>query len=419
MIAVAGHSSSDVGPAATLAATIEAWRADRSSVALANKVDELSSQIPRVVPARRIHRWWLDLAATYEPERVGTLLATLHLQARASKRGEWASFFERLERVLAWPDDPRVAMALAGCLREPPMLAVRTTLAHRRTAHAMFETVARRITAIGDLRALARISPLRPHFSDPVREHIALALARAPAPMHVDTATSPGWQAVLADPFSLHARMVLADEYLGRGDPRGDLIAFQCAPHLALEEAATAGRALDPSVVFGRDRARIDKLVGEHWYRWFGAVAPVVYESSIMKGGLLARIHVGRDRTPAWAWEACARHHELCAVEEVAAVHRIDPECYAAFVLAMPRMPRWVQITETFLAAIRGQARAPVPLVGVCYRVDVRHPIDFAEELLALAPGLERLTVDSFGPDPRAEALVARLPNVKVSVRAR
>ena len=138
MGAVDGHS---------LQAALDAWRADRSSVYLANCVDDAAAGVSRLEVPRRVHRWWTDQARTYDPVIATTLLETFDRHAQnddvswriiflretplvpvlrdqgisdASPRGQWMNLVDRIGMVLAWPDDPRVAVALARALWRPP-----------------------------------------------------------------------------------------------------------------------------------------------------------------------------------------------------------------------------------------------------------------------------------------------------------
>lgn len=420
MIVVAEHSPSRLGPSATLPETLAAWRGDRSSAALANRIDELGARVPLPPLPAKLQRWWTDAARTYDPIGASVLLATLHVQARAgnvswrtilqrdtplarvlgasgfaaTERGEWTNLLDRIGLLLTWPDDPRVAMALARAVRHAPFQSrYRMHRGPERPLLPVVEAMVRRVIEIGDARAIARVAGFQPGIGEAASAAIRQAHAQVPSPRAIDATPVGAWSAVLDDPFDLSARLVLADAYLERGDPRGELIALQCAPFVALEAAAAAGRTVDRHGLFGVASERIAALVDQHWFRWFGELALVIGARSSLRGGLLARIHVGREVAPAWAWAHAAQHHELCAVEEILPAKRLveeDIDTYAGFLRMLPRQPRWVHLDERALAALRGER---LPFIGVRFTMGPRDPLVVAADLLAIAPQLQRLAL--------------------------
>jgi uncharacterized protein (TIGR02996 family) len=432
-----------MGPSATLTETLAAWRLDRSSAALANRVDDAGARVPMPPLPSKLQRWWTDRARTYDPETASILLATLHVQAHggnvswrtvmlrdtpvaralrangfegAAGRDQWLNLLDRIGLLLRWPDDPRVAMALAGWIRvEPFQRRYRMHPGPDRFLKPVVDAIVRRIIEIGDVRALVRVAPLRTHFSGEVRAALERAMADVSSPRTTDDTLEDAWHAVIDEPFDLSTRLVLADAYLERGDPRGELIALQCAPFVAIDAAQAAGRPFDRDAAFGVGAERIAKLVEEHWYRWFGELSLVVTERSVLRAGLLARIWIGQPASPAWAWPFTANHRELCALEEVVPLPDLEPEPYIGFLRALPRQPRWVHLRDRSLAVLRGQQ---VPFVGVRYTVGPRDPLEITHELVAIAPKLERLRL-SFAYPQHMDAIhevVAVFPQIKIEM---
>ena len=66
--------------------------------------------------------------------------------------------------------------------------------------------------------------------------------------------------------------LIYADALQELGDPRGDLIALQCAP--ALDRA---------------QKARVTALLDTHGHAWLGELAPVVHSDYVFEGAASSR----------------------------------------------------------------------------------------------------------------------------------
>ncbi|MDQ3338853.1 MAG: hypothetical protein M4D80_27120 [Myxococcota bacterium] len=427
---MAGHSLRDV---------LAAWRADRSNIALANRVDEASAGVARVAVPAKLHRWWTAQANTYDPELAATLLDTLHVQARQDNvswriivmratplvdelraqgidelpRGEWTNLVDRIGLLLTWPDDPRVALALARCLFRAPFViehGMKAPTAHAST-RAVIAAVVKRVLAIGDLRAIERVSSLVFDLDAATIELFTEVIANAPEPVTpVPVEVAVAWQAVVDEPRAIAPRLVLADAYMERGDPRGEMLALSCAPLVAIERARAAGQDFDASALFGVGADRIAALVDENWYRWMDELALVASRWSRFRGGLLSEVHVGLEATPRWAWERVAGHRELCAMQRLLPTRDVDAETYARFVADLVRQPSWVYFTVQQLAALR----VPLPGVSVSLYGAVPTLTAVAEQVLERSPHLERLGFEYVrqGQLPEFRELAYRLPGV-------
>jgi uncharacterized protein (TIGR02996 family) len=445
MIAEGGHSPSDMGPTATLPETLAAWRLERSST-LANRVDEVAARtVAPQVPPRKLQRWWTDQAAAYDPVTATALLASLEVDAQSAnvswriilmrdtpisrvlratgfegepQKSEWMNLLDRIGLMLTWPDDPRVAMALAGWLWRLPFLDRRFRHARRDPFFdPIVDVIARRIIEIGDVRALTRIVGVCKFVGEATRAALDDALANVPSPRTVDATLAEAWRAVVDDPHNLSNRLVLADAYSDCGDPRGELIALQCAPLIAIAKAQAECRMIDRGGVFGVGSQRIQAILEAHWHRWFGELS-LIFSSSTLHGGLLHMISVGHDRAPAWAWPHAAQHRELCAVERIAPAPRLvekEPDTYAGFLCTLRRQPRWVGLEERTLAVLRGEQ---IPFTGVRLAVGSGGALATTRDLVAIAPKLERLEL-SFGHAQHMDAIhevVAQFPYIKIEM---
>ena len=395
----------------SLQAALDAWRADRSCVYLANCVDDAAAGVSRLEVPRRVHRWWTDQARTYDPVIATTLLETFDRDAQnddvswriiflretplvrvlrdqgisdASPRGPWMNLVDRIGMVLAWPDDPRVAVALARALWRPPFYdPFPMKMARRMRPTGLFGAIANamveRICAIGDLRALEIASGV-----DKARVQAAARDAPEPRVRHgneVDAA----WQAVIDEPDAVAPRLVLADAYMQREDPRGDFIAAQCRPLVAIEEARARGDVqFDAAGLFGASAEQTSKLLEASWHRWLGDAALVASRRSTFRGGLLHHVEVGHAATPPWSWDGIAEHRELCAINRLSPMVDCDRARYAAFITHLPHTPAWITLDRETLDALAGRE---VALRGA-YIPLVRRPVvgNLVRDALALSP---------------------------------
>lgn len=431
-----------------LSAALEAWRADRSNIELANVVDDESARLDvETPPKQKMHRWWTTRARAYDPVTVTSLLASLRWQARgknvswrtiilrdtplvahlreygradldAKVHVDWLNLIDRIGLMLTWPDDPRVAMALAALVHEPPV-ARDSAYTMRRRLHdaALVSAIVQRVCAIGDLRAIELVGSVRA-IDEAASARLAATVKAAPLPGASPTADAKLdglWSAVIEEPASIERRLILADALGERGDPRGEVIALQCAPLVAIEKARAAGEAFDPSGMFGAHADKIGDAIRANWHRWLGEVALVVERSARWSGGLLADITVGKRSTPPWAWERITDHRELCAINRVYPSRELSPVIYLRFVTALARKPRWVFLGEGELRELRTMKRAALP--GVMLPMP---SLDDVRRVLAVSPELERLDLGSVEPDQLATVaqLVAtlRVPSVRLTV---
>jgi hypothetical protein len=335
----------------TLADTIERWRNERD-VVLAEQIDVLAESVAPMLmpPPKRMQRWWLAQAKTYDPEVATTLLAQLRAYANDDQLAD------RIRAMLRWPDDPRVGVALAETLVGRPFNELYRMMHRRRLANPFVDEIAKRIVEIGDARGIERLASLWNLLGDETRNRLANVQLREPkykrasVPL-VDTA----WAAVLAEPLAIQPRLVLGDAYLQSGDPRGEVIATQCVPLLAIEQARARGEAIDPNALFGVRASEMTKLIDANWHRWLGDVAMVVARGSKFRGGLLSDIWVGHAATPVgWAWQRAAHHRELCAVEHVRYTDWVRPKTFVEFVAKLASIPRWIHLDDRVASELRG-----------------------------------------------------------------
>ncbi len=444
MRSVDGHS---------LRAALDAWRADRTSVFLANCVDDAAARVSRVEPpAGKIHRWWTDQATAYDPVTATTLLATVTTQAaqahtswrvifaratplvdrlRAAgvkaedkERPEWLNLVDRIGLMLAWPDDPRVAVALARLLWNEPFRGDRYRMRRRFVWQGVQAVcgaaIVHRICEIGDLRALEMVTHVWSALDANLQALVNTTVDEAPPSRtthHVGLDTA--WHAVVADPFDLQTRLVLADAYLERGDPRGDMMVQQCRPLIAIEKARAAGEEFDPSGLYGESSNSAMKLIENNWHHWLGDVALVATRGSRFQGGLLHDVVLGHGATPTWAWDRIVDHRELCAIHRLSAGHERHHAAFADFLCARKMVPRWVHLDQRVLAILRARTRT-LALTGVSLSLYQGDFDQLIEAVLSLAPGLERLNFDLVGPYylSAIRALALRAPHLKLSFAA-
>lgn len=181
-------------------------------------------------------------------------------------------------------------------------------------------------------------------------------------------------------------RQVYADALLEAGDPRGELIAIQCAG----PRADAAARR--------RERA----LLAAHGTAWLGAIAPVVRRrGAAFRGGFLA---VAREHRRLGRADLGGEGGELLAAREWRTVEEIDLSERGELAVAFLRRPLPVlrRVWGVQLADVsRALARVTAPWVTL--GLSSLHG-------LALAPALERLpllTELDLAALPIAEALEA------------
>ena len=254
--------------AAALPALLAAWREVRST-RIAELVDRVARKVVRPPIATRRSdsaTRWHELAVAKDPLDVDRLLA-------AQWPGTWSGDHKCMKRLFAFPDDPRIAMAIAG----------RLVAARYRNAHRYYDPLYRKLEQLGDLRVVpllegrlaqlpagehaeaalvAKLHALEvPAFEADEAAELGLLEARFAAELASERAKAKGeaefLAAIHADPDDTALRQVFADWLLERGDRRGELIALQLAgthprreaPLLKRSGAAWAGpldKALEP-----------------------------------------------------------------------------------------------------------------------------------------------------------------------------
>jgi uncharacterized protein (TIGR02996 family) len=238
--AISAALDANDGGAALLAA-LEAWRATRSP-ALADLIDAISARIAAPAITRDVE--WAKVAATRDPLVIGSLLPAIPDLP--------VSFLPRAGELLAaFPDDPRIAKAVATWALDPPTTSSSTYPFWTRTLDAVARIGDRR--AIGPLAQRLAMPPAASKMSPrgstkpsqfwakfyTALERVIAALERAPAPA---AEAAP----IVRDLAGRIATLEVVDAalpVLGRGRepaPKVD------GPPLAQALAhATAGRVLD------------------------------------------------------------------------------------------------------------------------------------------------------------------------------
>jgi uncharacterized protein (TIGR02996 family) len=427
-----------------LACGLAAWRAARAPAvadlvdALATRCEPPLPARPRHL--RDLHAWWIAHAAAYDPVRVGELAATASLDLRGSPPwpqlrtrypvghpvigplviayGEsfgshpptHLNLVDRLAAMAAWPADPRAAAPLCAWLCDGEVGWKFDEAPYGQAARVLYELVAAQLRRIGDARvvpalracaaaprgdspalratqtelaartvaALGELPPLPDALAAAVAELLAAAppLARAPAA----DPEAPLWAEIAAHPDDDAPRRVLADALLSRGDPRGELIALQCA-----------GRA--------KTRAREAKLVRQHWRDWADELAPILARKRcVFERGMLHGIAVGMTDTPAGSYAGLRGRRELACVQVVRPASITAPD-FATVLDAFDRLDTVDLALPGILPALRAVrprwAFRCVELREASPPLHERDTADVIRELVALVPDLGELRVEA------------------------
>jgi uncharacterized protein (TIGR02996 family) len=245
---------------------------------------------------------WMALADGEDPADLDRLLETVADGARSGPA------VERIERLAAWPPDPRIAAALVRLVRQPPFSAG--------TTKPFWKAVLALLVELRDPVAAAALRELVPGYSQPgcgiqaatmaewmrgqlegaleelsgaadktlSAEELALCAeisgARAPGPTRAERSDEALLAAVLADPDDDAARTVYGDFLQEQGDARGELIRLQLA----------RGRG-------GKPTTRERKLIEENAQLWLGPLAPAVTKGGLrFERGFLAACDLGGGR---------------------------------------------------------------------------------------------------------------------------
>ncbi|MEO8698464.1 MAG: TIGR02996 domain-containing protein [Kofleriaceae bacterium] len=282
-----------------LAELLEAWRSVRHP-RIADAIELMSGELAaaagpiRGKTAAAIEEAWLAIAARREPAELGRLLAM-------PWPSTWQKAMPRLEALLAWPDDPRLALAFARTLDTvpfdvlgavafyTPMLARIVALRDPRTVAILVAGLvrdkpryyARQMRALEEQAVAALVAMLPPVLAPDVEsrcaqieQRFAASIERAARVVRDEAAYLA---AIHANPGDLAARAVYGDFLQERGDPRGELIALQLASA-------------------GADVQR--KLLVEHGRTWAGSLDPWFeregrrFEAGFLAGGLVKRFPI-------------------------------------------------------------------------------------------------------------------------------
>lgn len=324
---------------------IECWRETRDPAA-ARLVDRIAVRCEPVEPPED-HAQWVAQAATYDAVRVATLVEYLPMRLMASE-ADWDSIAERwpgtvvagmvsdakrfdsssnaLDRIGAmerWPEDPRVAPALASMLcSAAPFVAAHL---HERWSQLLVDMLIR----LRDVRVLPRLrtrvwrgnggldASVLARIDRPVQSAGVDALV---AELEVPTPLEVLWQRAAVD---REARAVLADALVERGDRRGTFITRQLA---------------------GDPARRVARLEYERWMGFdLGAIA--VRDETEFRDGMLEVLCVGHTFTPRFAWTAAIGHRELRSVHTLRTATILDDEAFGRFANALPAL-RQVEILK-------------------------------------------------------------------------
>jgi uncharacterized protein (TIGR02996 family) len=359
----------------------DAWRQVRDPQ-LAATIETLAATVPSERPRGKTvaakHAAWLKLVKKATPAQLGGLIATVTEIAKEEP------LRERIWRLSERPHDPRFATALVAMLVEPPILGGTFQRPFVAAANALVELADVRQLAAFDqiLEEAARGTTARSIVTSQLpafRTKLAAEVAKYPIELAADDAavlaridaTLAGTEraphpdsvqlfaAIYAEPEDDAARLVLADELQGRGDPRGEFIALQLA----------RGRG-------GTRSKRERELLAAAGRDWLGALDPVIAKTGIVfERGFLT---------------ACAIRDNAEDVFE-----------------ALAGRPEWRTIEHLDLASARG--RVPVADMPALRSLRNAHPNLLPE----VAPYLERLELHRGDPDAFEVLTRRRLPALR------
>ena len=310
---------------AALATSVALWRGQRHPD-LADLVTLLSSRCnQRPVAARSLssHRFQDAWLRAVDDDPVGNLAPALATLTRALPFGSgpphvrFAPWFERVD-ALTKITDPRIAEAFVAVLEQAPFVDA----AEERLYPPIFVQLGR----LGDARQVPRLEALvaraafpRPWLRELFRRSVPslvaalAALAALAKEPHADAvaieqlfvtlggrpvrrSTSPDADVmallvlVRASPDDDDPRAVLADLWLERGDPRGQLVALQ------LKEAR--------GIATPADLRAAARIVRAHEKEWLGAIA-LVSKKRLFVRGFLEQLTLARtSAAPPETWDA-------------------------------------------------------------------------------------------------------------------
>jgi uncharacterized protein (TIGR02996 family) len=279
-------------PEARLAALVEAWRATRAP-AIADAIERLDARVlarhPIVGAADRGAKQLWRRARQGDAVAIGHVLADLVPKRLAPyERDPFEA--TTLEALVRLPDDPRLARTLCA-------LGFATS------------GVLAKLAAIRDTRAIDWLADARDVLGDVRAPRVDRATKAAVAALAVDATEDALLREVYARPRSDEPRLIYADHRLAQADPRGELIALQCAPSLD-----------------ARGKRRLADLLARYAPRWIGPVEPYLVTAGRAKRelrrGFLARCRInganpGFDRTHGEVAARLATHRAWATLEVV------------------------------------------------------------------------------------------------------
>jgi len=390
--------------AGALTALLGLWRSHRLP-RLADLVDRVGARIDsergpiKAKSVKERTEAWLALAAQKDPTELGRLLAT-------PWPGTWQPALPVLQALIAFPDDPRMAMALALIVDETPY--------DTWTSSRFYRPLFARLDKLRDLRALplleAQLARDKSHYHKrdmrPMEEK-AVARLKAAFPdglpklsksedeslaaiealfsteVRNEQSKSKGEAEFLAEiyasPDDDGLRQVFADWLSERGDPRGELIVLQLAPEVS-----------------DAMRKRQATLLNKHGEAWAGPLDRFlskkgrVFERGFLAAGTLEL--EGRPKQPpaglsdpAWATMRCLRFVGEEALIE--AIVQLPSMRSLRSLLRLPERAAW--------ALARGEVR---PLVEEL-EIDPAYEPDLAQRATLLAgkafPSLRSLSIET------------------------
>ncbi|MFP2924017.1 hypothetical protein ACLESO_02130 [Pyxidicoccus sp. 3LG] len=248
---------------------LEAWRLARAE-RIAALVERLSMRLTAGLPPLPAVPY-SDVMTRHRPLELPRLLADV---MRTVELRQMGAVFEQLRALRRWPADPRMTSTLLAIsardaaiemkffellcavfadMRDPralePLRTLRATLSPGSSQMSALDGAMKIIASAGspplDADAAARCEALEAALS-----------AREDAEARSSPTRAALQERVYGDPRDVSARMVLADHLLELGDPLGELIMLQCTPRA--------------------DRARIQRLVDAHGWRWTTPLGPHV-----------------------------------------------------------------------------------------------------------------------------------------------
>lgn len=368
---------------AALEAALAWWRETRAPE-IAALVDVLALRLATPSFDRRVtEESWL---AHVEADPIGNLGPALAVVLRSYSGGASPEDLHRRLARLRPLDDPRVAAACVEILRrapyhEPghrsgreyePILAELAHLADVRQVEPLREIVARPTAPKAWLRQhLARVLPaladrLAERTLAPLPDVHALAERLMPAVPSDDALVA----AVHANPDEDGPREVLADFWIERGDPRGELVSLQLK--------ASRGTATE------KDRKRIAALLRRHEKTWIGAVEAVTKPNRVWDRGFLDVIELRAGTRAAEAIRLEAMRSPALATVRVLHHGHASEKIFRDFVKAAPNVRELHATSKDMLAEL---LESPPPRLE---RLVVHHDLEHAE-LKAIDAAFPRL----------------------------